>query len=72
MEIHLAIQEFIIAKNLTISDLAKESGITRGYIYKVLSGEHSPTLYTLDRLARVLEIPLSELILFAENEVFYR
>ncbi|MDC7246152.1 MAG: helix-turn-helix transcriptional regulator [Sphaerochaetaceae bacterium] len=72
MEIHQAIQEFIIAKNLTVAKLAQESGITRGYLYKILNGEHSPTLYTLDRLAKVLEIPLSEIILFAENDVFFR
>jgi transcriptional regulator with XRE-family HTH domain len=70
MEIHLAIQELISAKQCTISKIARETGMTRGYIYKILNGQHSPTLYTLNRLAAVLDLPLSEIILFAENEVF--
>jgi transcriptional regulator with XRE-family HTH domain len=68
MDIHLAIQQVIIEKRFTISDISKESGLTRSYIYKILSGQHSPTIYTLGRFADALEISLSELIMVAEGE----
>ena len=68
MDIHLAIQQVIIEKRFTISDISKESGLTRSYIYKILSGQHSPTIYTLCRFADALEISLSELIMVAEGE----
>ena len=71
MNIHLAIQQIILEKHFTISDISKESGLTRSYIYKVLSGRHSPTIYTLGRFADALEIPLSELIMVAEGEAMY-
>lgn len=68
MNIHYAIHQVILEKKLTISDISKESGLTRSYIYKVLSGRHSPTIYTLCRFADALEIPLSLLIMVAEGE----
>ena len=71
MEIHLAIQQILKEKDFTISEISKESGLTRSYIYKVLNGKHSPTIYTLSRFADALEISLSELIMVAEEEFPY-
>ena len=71
MEIHLAIQQILKEKEFTISEISKESGLTRSYIYKVLNGKHSPTIYTLSRFADALEISLSELIMVAEEEFPY-
>ncbi len=68
MNIHLAIHQVILEKKVTISAISKESGLTRSYIYKVLSGRHSPTIHTLSRFAEALEIPLSLLIMVAEGE----
>ncbi|NCB01968.1 MAG: XRE family transcriptional regulator [Spirochaetia bacterium] len=70
MDIHLAIQHILTEKNITISAVSRESGLTRSYIYKVLSGRHSPTIYTLSRFAEALEMPLSELIMVAEGDGF--
>ena len=47
---------------LTQEQLAAKAGITQSHLSRLELGKYVPTLATLERLARALRIPLSELL----------
>jgi transcriptional regulator with XRE-family HTH domain len=48
-------------------DLALELGYDQGWISHIENGRANPAYGTVDRLARALSLPLSELVLLAES-----
>jgi len=50
----------------TLRQLAKKSGFTQGYLSKVENSDKAPPVSTRIRLARVLEVGISDL--FGETE----
>src|SRR5437899_3502186 len=52
--------------DLTMADLAPSSGTSAGMLSKIENGAISPSLATLDSLAKALNVPISRL--FAETE----
>ena len=48
-------------KNLSQEELALSSGLSRNSIWKIETGKVSPTIETLDKIARALEIDFSTL-----------
>ena len=52
--------------DLTMAELAASSGISAGMLSKIENGGISPSLATLDSLAKALNVPISRL--FAETE----
>jgi transcriptional regulator with XRE-family HTH domain len=48
-------------KNLTQGDIEKRTGLLRCYISRVENGHTVPSIETLEKLARALEIPLFRL-----------
>lgn len=67
MSIHLAIMAVLEARNYPIAQFARTIGMNRGYVYKIVHGEVSPTLHTLERLAAGLDMKLSELFALQET-----
>ena len=65
-ELHYAvakrIKELAEARKLTINRLADFAGMSRGYLSKLLRGEQSPTLRTLERIAVALEVEVRDLL----------
>lgn len=59
------IQSEMEKQELSVMDLARESGLSRPTIYNLLDAKHKPELDTLQAVARALKIPLSELIVEA-------
>ena len=57
-----------IAKNLSITRLAEGAGLSRQGVSYVERGLRIPTLDTLLRMARVLEVDLAEIIREANRE----
>ncbi len=53
-------------RNLTIDEIATASGLSRPYISQVETGKASPSIPSLEKLARALEVPMSTL--FAEDD----
>jgi transcriptional regulator with XRE-family HTH domain len=47
---------------MTQEVLAQKAGISRGYLARVETGRHEPTLTTLRKLAKALGVPVSELL----------
>ncbi len=48
-------------KGLTISQLAKEMGISNGMLSKIENGQTAPSLHTLQSLSHALSVPLTTL-----------
>jgi transcriptional regulator with XRE-family HTH domain len=64
-ELHYAvaerIKELADARGLTINRLADFAGMSRGYLSKLLRGEQSPTVRSLERIAAALEVEVRDL-----------
>jgi len=41
---------------------AKRAGISRGYLARLEAGQQDPTLSVAERLAKALQVPLTELV----------
>ncbi len=53
-------------KKLSQGELAKRTGLLRGYLSRVENGHTMPTIGTLEKIARAFEIPMYQL--FYEEE----
>lgn len=42
--------------------LSKQSGLTKEYIARLELGQHDPSLSTLEKLAKALQVPLWKLV----------
>lgn len=51
-----SINREIVKRNLSIGQLAEQSGCGRAYLYRVLQGEQSPTLQWIDKILAALEM----------------
>ena len=49
------------AKQMSQATVAKKAGITREYVNKLEAGRYDPTVGVLQRLARALGVPVTEL-----------
>ena len=49
-------------KKLSRQELAKEAGVSREYVRKLEAGLYDPTVGTLQRLAKALGVPVTELL----------
>ena len=50
------VRQLRVAAGLTQTTLAKRSGMNRAYLSRLESGRQNPTLATLERLAKTLEV----------------
>lgn len=48
-------------KKITLSKLAEKSGVSKSTIQRIESGETSPTISTLEKLAIALNVRISDL-----------
>ena len=47
---------------MTQEDLAVKAGVSRGYLARVETGRHEPTLSTLEKLAKALKVKVGKLL----------
>jgi gp16 family phage-associated protein len=47
------------AANVSVAELAEKTGLSRQYIYRVLNGEHVPTLAVAEKIASKLGLHIS-------------
>ncbi len=55
------------AKNLSQGDIEKRSGLLRHYLSRIENGHTVPSVETLEKLARALEVPLYQLLYEGEE-----
>jgi SOS-response transcriptional repressor LexA len=58
----LKIKNLMAEKNINQSELAKELGITRGVVSGWFRGVRNPKKETIERIANVLKVPVSQLL----------
>jgi transcriptional regulator with XRE-family HTH domain len=56
------IRELRAARGWRQEDLAAQAHLTRGYIARLETARHDPTLTTLLKLARALKVPVAKLL----------
>jgi transcriptional regulator with XRE-family HTH domain len=58
MEIGRTLRELRIAENLSQGDIQRRTGLLRAYTSRVENGRTSPSIATLEKYARALDVPL--------------
>lgn len=61
MRIEILIREIRESKKLTIDDLAKMSGISKGHLSKIERQEVEPSISTVIRIAKALKVDIQDL-----------
>jgi transcriptional regulator with XRE-family HTH domain len=56
------IKEWRAQRGLSQRDLADVSGVSREYIARIELGQHDPTLSTLEKLAKALNVKVGKLL----------
>lgn len=51
-----------LARKITQEQLHLRAGLSRNVLQKIESGRQNPTYFTLLRIARVLDVPLADLV----------
>jgi transcriptional regulator with XRE-family HTH domain len=51
-----------VKRDLSQEALAVDAGVDRSYVGRIERGVENPTVETLDRLAKALEVPAAELL----------
>jgi DNA-binding phage protein len=69
MRIEHALHQVLKRRNYPIARFARDIGITRSHVYRILRGHHSPTLQTVKRMCDALDMSLSEFIGMVEREI---
>lgn len=62
IQVSTAVRDLRRVRNLSQRQLATRMGVPRTYISKIENGKAMPTLSSLDRLARALEVDISALL----------
>ena len=60
--VNVRVQEIRESKGMSKSELARRSKLALSYINSIESGEKSPTVRTLEKIAAALEVSISDLI----------
>jgi transcriptional regulator with XRE-family HTH domain len=61
MDICERLRQFREAKNLSQGDIEKRTGLLRCYISRVENGHTVPSIETLEKISRALEVPMYQL-----------
>ena len=56
------IRRIRLEKNMTQGDLCRKLEVDRAYMSNIESGKKNPTLSTIDRIAKALNVSIEELI----------
>lgn len=67
MHIEHALQQVLKARNYPIARFARDIGIARSHLYRILRGSHSPTLHTVKRMSSALDMSVSEFLSLLEG-----
>lgn len=68
MKIGRTLRKLRLTKDISTIEMSRLTGFNRGTIYKLENDIGNPTLESLEKYAKSLELPLSEVIAIAEKE----
>jgi transcriptional regulator with XRE-family HTH domain len=58
----MKIKRYREQSGLSQQALSKKAGLSREYLARLESGQHNPSLVTLQKLAKALGVPVTELL----------
>lgn len=61
MRIKILVKKVRLEKNMTLEELARLSGISKGHLSKIERGEREPKISTLIQIALALKVDSNEL-----------
>jgi transcriptional regulator with XRE-family HTH domain len=59
------IRELAAERNVSLSKLSRQADVATAYLYRLADGRENPTVETLTKIARALDVPVRDL--FAED-----
>lgn len=59
---NILLSKIMYEKNLSVRQVSIMTGVSKSAINKIMNGEVSPTIDTLERLAKGLKVRISDLI----------
>ncbi len=68
MKIGNAIKIIRDQKGISQNKLSKLTGLNRGYLYRLENDQISPSIEMLEKIAVVLDVRVSDIVLMAEKE----
>ncbi|CAM4125566.1 XRE family transcriptional regulator [Paenibacillus alkaliterrae] len=69
MEIGSSIRLIRKRKNITIAQICEETGLSQGFMSQVETNKTSPSITTLESIAKALKVPLAYLLLQKEERM---
>lgn len=69
MDIGSTIRAIRKRKNITIAQLCEETGLSQGFMSQMENNKTSPSISTLESVARALKVPLAYLLLRKEDRM---
>lgn len=69
MDIGSTIRAIRKRKNITIAQICEETGLSQGFMSQVETNKTSPSIATLENIARALNVPLAYLLLKKEDRM---
>ena len=61
MEVKICIEKTRLEKGLSLSELARRSGVAKSHLHNIERGEKSLTVTVLCKIAKALDTPAAEL-----------
>lgn len=65
------LKELRLSKKLTLENLAKLTGFTKGYLSQIENSTQPPPIYTLSRISNALQVDMTELFRQSANDSLY-
>jgi transcriptional regulator with XRE-family HTH domain len=69
MDIGLTIRTIRKRKNITIAQICEETGLSQGFLSQVETNKTSPSIATLESIAKALRVPLAYVLLQKEERM---
>ncbi|NOU74542.1 cupin domain-containing protein [Paenibacillus sp. LMG 31458] len=69
MNIGLNIRTIRKRKNVTIAQICEETGLSQGFMSQIETNKTSPSIATLENIAKALKVPLAYLLLQKEERI---
>ncbi|MFA5570086.1 MAG: helix-turn-helix domain-containing protein [Sphaerochaetaceae bacterium] len=66
MQFDKALHHLLKQKQYPVAQFARDVGISRTHLYRILHGSHSPTLQTMKQMSDALKMNLSDFIRLIE------
>lgn len=69
MDIQKSIRLAMAHRNMNQRQLAQAAGITRTFVSYILTGKYQPSMSSLERIAKAVELSVSDLIALGEENI---